>query len=809
MKKSIDIRLGVSFAIIVVLLLYTTYLSIQNNTRYYKSIRHIQSINLLMMELSNLHSQTADLVGAYRGYALTGTQTFRDDYERTRTFLAETLEHIDQYKSDSTQLNIKLDTILSLTHSLEAFAQLAIIARETSEDAVEKLLSTQKGLQIKKKLDSAITSIESYNRAQLRILENNQLNLTARANSITYSVVAFIFILISILFYLLNQEFSNRKIIAQQLSDLNTTLEVKVKEQTTTLVSIFDRISDGFVALDKNWKYTYVNKKAGEIARRDPKKVIGKKAMEVFPEFINTSSYKVYREAMENQHPAFHEEYFDFLKRWVESSVYPSENGLTIFFRDITAQKKADQQKKELQLRFESIFNSTHDAIVLADNSLHLVQCNPAACEILGYSQKELTGFGVKDIVMDDQQAFVLEELWPELQKRPKLEGSVLLKRKDAQGIICHFKAKANILPGLHLAVFSDVTSQKKAETHLQESEKKYRYLFENNPMPMWLVDVDSLRFIDVNEASINHYGYSKHEFMNLRVTDIVLAMERNPDETIYRPYQAGDLYKGIWRHRLKDGNQISVEKISHSVNLGRRNAKMVLIKDITEQIKAEENLQLSNRQLKELTEYLNQVREEERTRIAREIHDELGQQLTGLKMDAAWISKNASRYDMPLQDKIKEMMMLTDETISTIRRIAADLRPGILDDFGLVAALEWQSKEFEKRTSIQCSINSSAEDLNVGYDLSTNLFRIYQEALTNVARHAQATAISASIEKKNQHLILKIQDNGNGFDINNIAASSFGLLGMKERARIINSHLKITSEMGKGTTIFIEAPIA
>jgi len=809
MKKSIDIRLGFSFAIIVVLLAYTTYLSLQNNTRYFKSIKHIQTINLLMMELGNLHSQTADLVGAYRGYALTGKETFRVHYEHTLSSLSETLQHIEHYKSDSTQLHIKLDTLISLSHSLEAFARLAIIARETSEDEVEKLLSTQRGLIIKKELDSVIATAEDFNRSQLRVLENNQLILTARNNAITYSVMAICFILLSFLFYLLNRVLLKRKKIAQQLSDLNSNLEIQVKEQTQTLTSVFDRISDGFVAVDKNWKYTYMNQQAGIIAARDPNKVIGKKVLEVFPEIINTSSFMVYQDAMEKQQSAFHEEYFDFLNSWIASTVYPSENGITIFFRDITAQKKADQQRKELQLRFESIFNSTHDAIILADNALHLVQCNPAASEILGYSSEELTTMGVKDIVMDDQQAFVLEELWPELQKRQKLEGTAVLKRKDAQGIVCHFKANAHILPGLHLAVFTDVTSQKKAETALKESEKKYRYLFENNPMPMWLVDVDSLRFIDVNEASARHYGYSKPEFMNLRITDIVLAEERNPDEIIYQPYKAGDLYKGIRQHRLKDGNQITVEKISHSVNLSGRNAKLVLIKDITEQKKAEENLQLSNRQLKELTEYLNQVREEERTRIAREIHDELGQQLTGLKMDAAWISKNASRYDKPLQDKINEMMLLTDETISIIRRIAADLRPGILDDFGLVAALEWQSKEFEKRAGIQCTFTSAADDLEVSGDLSTNLFRIYQEALTNVARHAQATAISASIEKKNQQLILKIQDNGNGFDINKITTSSYGLIGMKERARIINAQLKITSEMGKGTTIFIEAPIA
>lgn len=722
MKTGIDLRIGLSFIIIICLLGYTTYFSISTNKQYFLTIQKIQGINLFMMNLSALSSHTADLVASYRGFGFTGTGAYLTEYESSKKLLAQTKESIRQY---SHQTNLK--RILSLTDSLESFAGLVVRAQENKTREVETLLATQKGLIFKKELDSVIDRIENSKRAELRILENEQLYLSARANHIIYSVISISAILISILFYLLGQEFMKRKKVAHQLSILNSTLETQVKKQTETLTSVLDRISDGFVALDKNWNYTYMNKKASEIARRDPNHVVGKQLLAEFPTLINSTSYEIYREAMEKQHYVFHEEYFNFLNKWIESSVYPSQDGLTIFFRDITDRKRTEQQKKNLQQRLESVFNFTHDAILLADNSLNLVQCNPAASEILGYSAEELTTLGVKDIVMDDQRVLVLETLWPELQKRKKLEGIVLLKRKDSRCIVCHYKASAHILPGLHLAIFSDVTSQRKAESDLQESEKKYRHLFENNPMPMWLVDVDSLRFIDVNEASIRHYGYSKQQFMSMKVTDIAVAAEKKPSETIYHPELEGYLYAGIWRHLNNSGQQITVEIISHSVSIAGQIAKLVLIKDITEQIKAEKKLNVSYRQLKELTEYLNKVREEERTRIAREIHDELGQQLTGLKMDAAWISKKVSRYDKPVQDKIYEMMMLTDETILTIRRIAADLRPGILDDFGLVAALDWQSKEFEKRTGIPCSFSSTADDLEVSADLSTNLFRIFR----------------------------------------------------------------------------------
>ena len=161
----------------------------------------------------------------------------------------------------------------------------------------------------------------------------------------------------------------------------------------------------------------------------------------------------------------------------------------------------------------------------------------------------------------------------------------------------------------------------------------------------------------------------------------------------------------------------------------------------------------------------MEKIQEEERTRIAREIHDELGQQLTCLKMDAAWIGKKISSEDKLIQQKLSSMLSVIDDTVKSVRRISSELRPGILDDLGLIPALEWQSQEFEKRTGIRSVYKSHVNEFNPSSNISTNIFRVYQEALTNIARHAQATFVETTLEETERLLVLKVRDNGLGID--------------------------------------------
>lgn len=234
-----------------------------------------------------------------------------------------------------------------------------------------------------------------------------------------------------------------------------------------------------------------------------------------------------------------------------------------------------------------------------------------------------------------------------------------------------------------------------------------------------------------------------------------------------------------------------------------------VIYTDISRRKQAEEENVRTTEELRKLTARLQKIREEERTRIAREIHDELGQQLTGLKMDASWIEKKVMLSDAALQKRVTDMIALIDNTIVTVRRIASELRPSILDDLGLIAALDWQTQDFEKRTGITSSFINHTTNFNPGPDLSTTIFRVYQEALTNIIRHAKASRVDTTIDVIDDYISLTIKDNGCGFDLNEAKfKNSFGLVGMNERILLFNGIFTIESQKLKGTTIFLKIPL-
>lgn len=231
---------------------------------------------------------------------------------------------------------------------------------------------------------------------------------------------------------------------------------------------------------------------------------------------------------------------------------------------------------------------------------------------------------------------------------------------------------------------------------------------------------------------------------------------------------------------------------------------------DITPVVEVENQLRARTKEIEELTAHLEGIREEERTRIAREIHDELGQQLTGLKIDTSWIAKRVTKEDKSIYEKLSAMISLIDNTIKTVRRIASELRPGILDDLGLIAALEWQSQEFTKRTGIPCAFRTDVKNFLPERNLATNIFRVYQEALTNITRHAYATQVETLFEERDACIWLTIKDNGEGFDWNSVKTkNSLGLVGMKERARIFQGEIIIKPNNPQGTVVILKVPCA
>jgi signal transduction histidine kinase len=228
----------------------------------------------------------------------------------------------------------------------------------------------------------------------------------------------------------------------------------------------------------------------------------------------------------------------------------------------------------------------------------------------------------------------------------------------------------------------------------------------------------------------------------------------------------------------------------------------------LAESRRAEEELQRSFRQLRELAARLQSVREEERAMVAREIHDELGQALTAIKIDLASLI-GALRVDQQEElEKAESILRLIDQTILSVRRIATELRPGILDDLGLVAAVEWAAQEFKARTGTKCNLDLPDDDIVIDQERTTAIFRIFQETLTNVTRHAEATRVDVRLGRENGNIVLEVRDNGRGIAEERLSRSrSLGILGMRERALLLGGELTISGAPGKGTIVRVLIP--
>jgi signal transduction histidine kinase len=233
------------------------------------------------------------------------------------------------------------------------------------------------------------------------------------------------------------------------------------------------------------------------------------------------------------------------------------------------------------------------------------------------------------------------------------------------------------------------------------------------------------------------------------------------------------------------------------------------LEREITDRLGKEDEFRRSTEQLRELTARLQSVREEERTHLSRVIHDELGQALTGLKMDVAWLQKHLDPEQSALLEKTQAMSELTDVIVQAVRRIATELRPGILD-LSLVATIEWQLQEFQARSGIESKLLNAPQETTLDVNGATIAFRIFQEILTNVARHAQATKIEVTLEEDAAFLILRVKDDGRGISESEIhSPKSIGLLGMQERARLRGGEVHFQGTPGQGTTVTVRLPLS
>ena len=355
-------------------------------------------------------------------------------------------------------------------------------------------------------------------------------------------------------------------------------------------------------------------------------------------------------------------------------------------------------------------------------------------------------------------------------------------------------------------------------EKDLIESQRFVHRIADATPNILYLYDVIENANVYVNSRVKDILGYSPEEIKKMKSAFFraLLHPEDTPIvESLTERFlnaRDGDIIESEYRLKNSKGEWrwfYSRDIIFKRTSDGLLKLILGISQDVTARKEVEKELKSSREQLRVLLAHLQSVRENERTRISREIHDELGQALTALKIDLSWLIKRLAKDQKPLLEKAKLMSTLVDMNIQTVKRIAAELRPGLLDDLGLTAALEWQAEDFEKRTGIRCELTINPEDITVDRDRSTAIFRIFQETLTNIVRHAKAKKVRVNLKKKEDELILQVKDDGKGITGKQISSpKSIGLIGMRERVHYFGGRTKITGIRDKGTTVTVNIPI-
>ncbi len=484
--------------------------------------------------------------------------------------------------------------------------------------------------------------------------------------------------------------------------------------------------------------------------------------------------------------------------------------------------------------------------------TFRIVDANRAAAEITGTTTRMLLGRTLADFPKLLETPIPGQWLAALRSGKARNLGEISYgDKRIRQGIysVRVFPLSSNFLG----VAFEDVTDRKIAERTLQESEERYRLLVQGvQEYAIFQLDPTG-HVVSWNAGAERLKGYTAEEIIGKHFSIFYPSedqLDEKPQHILARATQQGQSEDEGWRIR-KDasrfwasvvvtalcdsaGTLLGFAKLTRDttktrekeqaltkakelleLRIEQRTAVLTRVNqelrtEIAERERAEEQLRTSLDQLRALAARLQSVREEERTSIAREIHDELGQGCTAIKMDLALIGRRLTKRQTKLRAKVDSAMQLADDMIGTLRKIASQLRPRTLDDLGLSAALEAQAQEFESRTGILCTVTLPQEPLVLDADISTAVFRIFQESLTNVARHAHATRVEARLERQNNRITFQVSDNGEGFDPEKAKANkSLGLVGMQERAFLLNGDLKIAGAPGDGTTMTLTIPLA
>jgi PAS domain S-box-containing protein len=362
-------------------------------------------------------------------------------------------------------------------------------------------------------------------------------------------------------------------------------------------------------------------------------------------------------------------------------------------------------------------------------------------------------------------------------------------------------------------AILRDVTERARAAERLERSEERLRGILDSAMDAIITVD-EHQRVVLFNKAAEAVFGWLRAEAIGAPLDRFIPARYRAEHAAHVRKFaETGVSSRRMGESRIvkglrRSGEEFPIDASISQISEGGQRLLTVIVRDVTKRVENEEALKRSREEIRMLAMAATTAREQEKSRIARELHDELGQALTALKIDIGWLREKAGAAG-EVGEKLAAMQALVDRTVAAARRISADLRPLMLDDLGLAAATEWLVQSFTQRTGIACALEATEDDLDLQDPHATAVFRVIQESLTNVARHAQATKVTVTVDRKAGEVRLSVRDDGRGFDAGGSPRrGSFGLMGLRERASLLGGEASIESAPGQGTTIRMSLPL-
>jgi len=497
---------------------------------------------------------------------------------------------------------------------------------------------------------------------------------------------------------------------------------------------------------------------------------------------------------------------------------------VTVFllYGQVKQQRAAHTALQNVEARVSGIVESAMDAIVTIDTEQRVLVFNAAAEQMFRWPRAAVLGEP-------------LDKLLPERFRSGHhthieqfARTGTTSRRMGAQTVLMALRANGQEFPieasisqhgdGGHkllTVILRDITERLRAESLLERSEARLRGILDSAMDAIITVD-EAQHVVLFNAAAEAMFGCPRAEAIGAPLAWFIPERFRGTHAAHVRGFGEGSiLSRRMGALRIvtglrRDGEEFPIDASISQLSGPDGKFYTVILRDVSARVRAEEALRRSKEELHELASAAHRAREHEKSRVARELHDELGQSLTALRMDVAWCRNKIPGDGDGVTARLERMEAMLEATVAATRRIAADLRPLMLDDLGLLPALEWLVESFTERTAIPCALAVDGEELDLPDLQATAVFRAVQESLTNIARHAQASRVDVAVERRDSQVTVRVRDDGVGFSPEDSRKpNSFGLLGLRERAALLGGEATVTSAPGRGTHVEVRFPVA